>query len=98
MSKPSYTPGPWNVYHENGSMGSSGHWGVEMSGETHSITICTMSHRDNARHNARLIASAPEMAEWIRKVVSYTTAPMADGGIEQEDIDRARALLAEVGE
>jgi len=95
MSKPSYTPGPWDrVDISTGSATKReqlNHFGYAAMKIEHDGS-------EEGEANARLIAAAPDMAEWIRKVVSYTTAPMADGGIEQEDIDRARALLAEVGE
>ena len=76
-----HTPGPWKVYHDNGSFGSGGCWGVETDEPSpHGRTIAVMAQGNyenapNARANARLIAAAPElldalkgMLEWARRV------------------------------
>jgi hypothetical protein len=59
-----HTPGPWRVYHENGSMGSGGHWGVEtekgtpLAGTT-VARVCAVG--PVGRANAALIAAAPDL-------------------------------------
>ena len=82
-SKGKWTPGPWKVYHEGGSMGSGGHWGVEMKSSEPcfpSITVAIMSQRENARMNATLIAAAPEMAEALQEI-----AERADSMAQEAD-------------
>lgn len=68
MSKTAkHTPGPWTVYHENGSLGSGGHYGVEagdLPGRFKTIAVCAHGsvEKPEQRANAALIAAAPETA------------------------------------
>lgn len=61
-----HTAGPWIVYHEGGSMGSGGHWGVETASEPkETVAVCR-----NNRHNARLIAAAPDMLDALHDAIN----------------------------
>lgn len=68
-----HTPGPWKTYHENGSMGSGGHWGVETGGGEPCFpakTICIIAQGDSARANAMLIASAPNLLAALQRLMA----------------------------
>ena len=75
-----HTKGPWKVYHENGSMGSGGHWGVESDKKT--IAIMAQSHLTpgpEARANARLIAVAPVMYDLLIAAVARVSLANNEG-------------------
>jgi hypothetical protein len=62
-----HTPGPWKVYHENGSMGSGGHWGVETVEDE--AFVARVSAGPSAHVNARLIAAAPELLDELKNAL-----------------------------
>ena len=70
MSK--HTPGPWRVYHENGSMGSGGHWGIEKADESGAVVL-RMHGGPNARHDAALIAAAPAMRDALEGLLAVAS-------------------------
>ena len=57
-----HTPGPWRVYHENGSMGSGGSWGVESGSHLNPRTVAVVSAVGPiGQADAALIAAAPDL-------------------------------------
>lgn len=62
MSEPAWTPGPWALREENLRGGK--YWVVSRPGADETIDL---HEGDNGEANARLIAAAPTMAEYIRK-------------------------------
>ena len=87
MSNP-WTPGPWRI--EAASAGSK--WpiiqGANWSGE---VAIVYNDGETSEGANARLIAAAPKMADWIASALR-----MVDGDGAPPDWDEARAILARI--
>lgn len=74
MTEGKHTPGLWQVYHENGSMGSGGHWGIDaMDRRGARVGVCRVFQNSvvseaEAQANARLIAAAPELLESLKEI------------------------------
>lgn len=86
------TPGPWKVYHENGSMGSGGHWGIESasSDPLFQRTLAVMSQNSHlsgveASANASRIVTAvnlhDEVVASLRKLEDTLTYLIEAGRI-----------------
>lgn len=86
MSESKFTPGPWHVDGFN----LSGVIRQDEVGEWHNVAQCDMGafKNPNWRHDARLIASAPELYNALRQIVDARTIPSA------EMYEAARAALA----
>lgn len=96
-----WTPGPWTVMAEIASSFSGGEArvaGAMLSSETKAFSVKTTSKdvrgfrtvadilsQEAREHNARLIASAPELYEALDRLVTLVVA----GGISPEDMDDA---------
>jgi hypothetical protein len=92
-----HTPGPWNVYHENGSMGSNGCWGVEgksLMVENKKTAIAVMARTESTRANARLIAAAPELLEAINHAISEIDNHIAQNPSAKTLLPELRTYLA----
>lgn len=94
-----WTPGPWSaqgheIYGETRYVGHAYDW---------SNPNCASEYgniNDNLRAegeaNARLMAAAPEMAEFIQAIVMHCDSPLADCVNVKNLGDRARAILARI--
>ena len=78
MTKPKWTKGPWRV--------EELHYSTSIYAG-HDETIAEVLKRTAASGNARLIAQAPEMADFLRRFISLT---------EVTSVDEARIILAKI--
>jgi len=90
MSKPGFTPGPWEL---------ARHGSCFVTAESKGIVICNIFKGDNG--NANLIASSPDLfavlqdfAEWDERYPKGTVHSMAGERELDELFERARAALA----
>lgn len=99
MSKPKFTPGPWEIsgYLRKGrysdvcarKCGLPG----DDSGPAHIACVGNEDERMPHLANARLIAKAPEMYAFLQKVAARDPHSESAGELNQ---DEATALLAEI--
>lgn len=89
-----YTPGPWAVSRD---AVPEGHVQYTVYAEVHGKRVATAFE---AEGNARLIAAAPELVDWVREIVGNGRWLIDDrsiGSTEAEDLVRqGRALLARI--
>lgn len=64
-----HTPTPWKTYHENGSMGSGGHWGIETDREKDTMTIATVPNRLNAAFIVRAVNAHEDLMIHSRRLM-----------------------------
>lgn len=81
-----HTPGPWSAYNStNGKIWKT--WRVEAP----SRPICNLSNlNDQDRHNAQLIAAAPDLLAAVVEMLALRTTGHGPAGWD----DRARAAIA----
>lgn len=87
-----WTPGPWRVWEKSATSVMGPH---KLGGDR---SVCSTggytTNTDNGEHiaeneaNARLIAAAPEMAEWMRDFVDYWMGRTRADGDPCWEIDR----------
>ena len=87
-----WTPGPW-VAEEADFFGDHNIILADSAGDSSAIAAVVSNLRPalEVANNARLIAAAPEMAEWLERCADW----FAGGGVEP-DCDDIRALLAKI--
>ena len=92
--KPAFTPGPWES--EDCTPGDSKGLCFAVKSK-HTIVARTTDGWDEARANARLIASAPNMYELLRDIlVEYEAEAKAEGWDLPTSGEMIRELLAKV--
>lgn len=95
MKTPQHTPGPWRL----GEAHSGGATDIKAGSNLIATAICPRDHAQ-ARANARLIAAAPEMRQWIQEVITrqliVTDVPGTYAASSDEIVAEARALLARI--
>jgi hypothetical protein len=92
MSK--HTPGPWAVkYHENTDTRS-----VYVAGRSwESWTVCEIGHSKEDEHNARLIAVAPDLLDFLFDALPYVEEGEEFNKPTHRNLSRdIRALLREI--
>lgn len=95
MSEIKHTPGPWGIFNHNGTICIDNRGGdgmrpciVDWTG----FDTNDMTRRENEA-NARLIASAPELLEALRKALNYLENTEGEFGIALESADACRAAI-----
>lgn len=107
MSKPAFTPGPWNVNLAIGGDFVAGRvigWHVTAQPKGSCDAICertdkTERSNDEERANARLIAKAPDLYHSLAEVLPILRAVRYTVGLGKTQlarIDQAEALLKSV--
>lgn len=87
MADLKHTPGPWKVDEDDDVVSATGLWVAFAYGDS----------EEEAKHNARLIAAAPDLLEALRALLSAAErmvdkAPVM-GRTEAEAMDRARLAI-----
>ncbi len=81
-----FTKGKWKA-----ELGYTNIFIIASENDKHSAVADIPTSNDNAEANAHLIAAAPAMYEWIKRVVITK-----DGWINQADLDEAKGILKEI--
>lgn len=68
----------------------------DVNGRIEAIVWPTDGNRPNYER-ARQFAAAPELVKVLQTIVGEVTAPMGDGGVDFETLERAKAVLEKVG-
>ncbi|WP_313031793.1 hypothetical protein [Brucella sp.] len=89
MSKPEFTPGPW----ESGTLSDyTGECFVFHGGQIVSIVLRAPSNgKGSTSHNAHLIAAAPKLYEVLGKFMDFKDSDYVPNNL----FERARSVLAE---
>ena len=84
MSETKFTKGEWKVFTNSDSFMCAGKIGILVEGDCIVVADCNDWFATEKRHNANLIACAPEMYEQLQEVSNWLNSQLGFGDWHKE--------------